>query len=333
MSLIFKILASLLLLLMLVIGWGWLDYQNSLATPITKETVLFEIKRGDSFNRITDNLISHKIDISPWWFKLYAYQNNYTQQLKAGEYLIKPDLKVNEILSLFVNGKAKQYSITFPEGWTFKQILQKLAQHEKIKPTLNGLSDKAILNKIDNQEKHPEGLFFPDTYHFHKNTTDLSLLKRAYIKMQQILKEQWQTKATGLPIKTPYEALILASIVEKETGKPSERQTIAGVFSRRLLKGMKLQTDPTVIYGMGDTYKGDIRFKDLRTPTPYNTYTINGLPPTPIAMPGKEAIYAALHPEAGKSLFFVSRGDGSHVFSESLKAHNNAVNKYQRKSK
>ena len=180
--------------------------------------------------------------------------------------------------------------------------------------------------------QHPEGLFFPDTYFFEKNTTDIALLKRAYDRMQIVLAEEWNNKAADLPLKSPYEALILASIVEKETGAKTERPTIAGVFTRRLKTGMMLQTDPTVIYGMGDNYKGNITLKDLHTATLYNTYTIKGLPPTPIALPGRDAIAAALHPEAGDSLYFVARSDnsGTHIFSASLKDHNSAVDTHQR---
>jgi UPF0755 protein len=255
-----------------------------------------------------------------------------THKLKTGEYQLNPGLNSSELLAMLVSGKAKQYTITFPEGFTFKQIRKQIKQSSKIKHTLDKLDDMAVLKKLGSKEKHPEGLFFPDTYHFDKNATDISLLQRAYRKMQQILNNEWQNKTSDLPLKTPYEALILASIVEKETGKASERQQIAGVFTRRLHKGMLLQTDPTVIYGMGENYKGNIRYKDLRTPTPYNTYVIKGLPPTPIAMPGKEAIHAALHPAAGNSIYFVSRGNGSHVFSATLRDHNNAVNTFQRKS-
>jgi UPF0755 protein len=310
-----------------------MNYQNSLKTAvISEQMILFEIERGNNFNQITEKLIQNNVKINPLWFKLLAYQKNLTHKLKAGEYHLSPGLTASELLTVLVSGKAIQYSITFPEGWTFKQIRKRIRLNSKIKHTLDDVNDIAILAKLDSKEKHPEGLFFPDTYHFDKNATDLSLLQRAYNKMQLILNKEWQSKASDIPLKTPYEALILASIVEKETGKASERQQISGVFTRRLRKGMLLQTDPTVIYGMGDEYKGDIRYKDLRKPTPYNTYVIKGLPPTPIAMPGKEAIHAALHPAKGSSIYFVSRGNGSHVFSATLRDHNNAVNTYQRKN-
>lgn len=334
MPLVTRLSGILILLLSFVIGWMWMDYKNSLTKPvISEQPVSFEIEKGDTFSQITEKLIQNDVKINSLWFKLLAYQKDMAHKLKAGEYQLNPGLTPSELLIILVSGKAKQYSITFPEGWTFKQIQKEIKQNSKIKHTLDKLDDTAILAKLGSNEKHPEGLFFPDTYYFDKNSTDISLLQRAYFKMQQTLKQEWQNKALDLPLKTPYEALILASIVERETGAPSERQTIAGVFIRRLRKGMLLQTDPTVIYGMGENYKGDIRYKDLKAPTPYNTYVIKGLPPTPIAMPGKEAIHAVLHPAKGNSIYFVSRGDGSHVFSATLKDHNNAVNTFQRKNK
>ncbi len=334
MSLVTKLSGIFILLLSFVVGWAWMDYQHSLTMPvISEQPVSFEIEKGETFSQITKKLIENDVKIKSFWFKLLAYQKDMTHKLKTGEYQLKPGLTSSELLTMLVSGKSRQYTITFPEGFTFKQIRKQIKQNSKIKHTLDKLDDTAILAKLGSKENHPEGLFFPDTYHFDKNATDISLLQRAYRKMQQILNNEWQNKAPDLPLKTPYEVLILASIVEKETGKASERQQIAGVFTRRLHKDMLLQTDPTVIYGMGESYKGNIRYKDLRTPTPYNTYVIKGLPPTPIAMPGKEAIYAALHPAAGNSLYFVSRGNGSHVFSATLKDHNNAVNTYQRKSK
>lgn len=314
--------------------WLWTDYQKALTeAAVVKDPVYIEIKKGDSFNRITDKLIAHKVAINPYWFKLIAYQNKVTGKLKAGEYILNPGLKASELLDLFVRGKSRQYSITFPEGWTFKDIRQKIQKNPLISQTLTGMDDESVMEMIDPSYQNPEGLFFPDTYFFEKNMSDLSLLKRAYYKMQQILQAEWDKKEESLPLESPYQALILASIVEKETGEPSERPHIAGVFTQRLRKGMLLQTDPTVIYGMGDSYKGDIRSKDLVTPTPYNTYVIKGLPPTPIAMPGQEAIHAVLHPAKTKSLYFVSRGDGTHVFSATLKDHNRAVNIYQRRKR
>jgi len=206
-----------------------------------------------------------------------------------------------------------------------------LSENANLTHTLDNVDDKVMLKRLGSPYKHPEGLFFPETYFFEKNTSDFELLKRAYQKMQQVLQQEWAGREPGLTLESPYQALILASIVEKETGKPSERARIAGVFIRRLRKGMLLQTDPTVIYGMGDRYQGNIRRQDLKQATPYNTYVIKGLPPTPIAMPGREAIHAVMHPAAGNSLYFVARGDGGHVFSATLREHVNAVNKYQKK--
>jgi UPF0755 protein len=255
-----------------------------------------------------------------------------TNKLKAGEYELKVGLTMPQILTLFVEGKSRQYSITFPEGWSFKQIFERIQANQYLEKTLASSDVQTIMTKLDSDYKHPEGLFFPDTYFFDKNASDLSLLKTAYQKMQRILMTEWDGREKDLPLKNAYEALILASIVEKETGAAVERPQIAGVFSRRLKKGMLLQTDPTVIYGMGDRYQGNIRRSDLKRATAYNTYVIQGLPPTPIAMPGKAAINAVLHPKKGKSLYFVAEGNGkgTHVFSETLRAHNNAVNKYQR---
>lgn len=332
MSSLVKIIGTILILLILVAGWAWLDYQKFLTHPvIEKQAVLLEIEKGQSFREITKKLIHKGVAINPWWFRLLAYQKQLTHQLKTGEFVLNPEITPSELLEILVAGKTKQYAITFPEGWTFKQIRREIENNPNIKQTFIGLDGKTILKKIGAQENHPEGLFFPDTYYFDKNMADIALLKRSYLKMQKILTQEWQQREQDLPLKTPYEALILASIIEKETGKASERPAIAGVFIRRLRKGMLLQTDPTVIYGMGDKYKGNIRYKDLKTSTPYNTYIIKGLPPTPIAMPGKEAIHAALHPEKGNSLYFVSRGDGSHVFSATLSNHNKAVNTYQKK--
>jgi len=332
-----KIFVKLMLLLCLIFagifGWGWTEYQAVLIKPVVNQKQLFEIKKGDSVNQIITALQKQQIEINPHWFRLIAYQKKLARKLKAGEYELQHGLTIPELLTLFAKGKTRQYSITFPEGWAFKQIRQRLANNSDLKQTLVGLDDESIMAKLNASYKHPEGLFFPDTYFFDKNTSDFSVLERAYKKMQTILAQQWQQKESNLPLKTPYEALILASIIEKETAVVSERDLISGVFTRRLRLGMKLQTDPTIIYGMGDRYQGDIRYKDLREATAYNTYVIKALPPTPIAMPGKEAIYAALHPAKGNSLFFVARGDGTHIFSATLRAHNNAVNKYQRSKK
>ncbi len=330
-SLIF--LGVLLLIALAAAGWGWMEYQKELSRPVVASQQFFEIRKGDSVNKIIMNLKKQQIPVNFYWFKLTAYHKQLAHKLKAGEYELKAGLTTPQLLSLFAQGKTRQYSITFPEGWSFKQIRQKIANDPYLRQTLLGIDDETLMSRLEADYKHPEGLFFPDTYFFDRNTSDFTLLKRAYEKMQKVLQQQWEGREEGLPLENPYQALILASIIEKETGAAAERTLIGGVFTRRLKIGMKLQTDPTVIYGMGDNYKGDIRYKDLREATPYNTYVIDGLPPTPIAMPGKEAIHAALHPAKGDALYFVSRGDGTHVFSATLAEHNKAVNKYQRGGK
>jgi UPF0755 protein len=303
-----KIVTGMVLLISLAGVFLWNEYKLALTTPVViGQAQLIEIEKGDSFRKITKKLLKQNIAIKPKWFKLIAYKD--------------------------VAGKSRQYSITFPEGWSFKQLLQEIQDNPYLEKTLGTMDFQSIMARLDSSYKHPEGLFFPDTYFFDKNTTDFSILKKAHDKMQLILQTEWENKEKDLPLENAYHALILASIIEKETGAAVERPQIAGVFTRRLRKGMLLQTDPTVIYGMGDSYKGNIRYKDLRRPTAYNTYVIKGLPPTPIAMPGREAINAALHPAKGKSLYFVAKGKGAgtHVFSATLREHNNAVNKYQRK--
>lgn len=329
-----KIIAVILLFASLSFAWLWNEYNSALtASVVLEKSHVIEISKGDSFQKITGKLLAKGIAIKPLWFKLIAYQKKVANKLKAGEYVLKQGLTMPEVLAVFVAGKSRQYSITFPEGWSFKQMLAEIQKNPHLEKTLGSMDFRSIMAKVGSEYKHPEGLFFPDTYFFDKKTTDIALLKTAHDKMKLVLQAEWENKEQKLPLETPYQALILASIVEKETGAASERAQISGVFTRRLKKGMRLQTDPTVIYGMGDRYKGNIRYKDLRQATAYNTYVIKGLPPTPIAMPGQLAIHAALHPEEGKSLYFVAKGkgEGTHVFSATLREHNNAVNKYQRK--
>jgi UPF0755 protein len=232
-----------------------------------------------------------------------------------------------------VEGKVIQYSITLVDGWTFAQALEVVQSNPYLVHRLEGLDADTIMARLGYAGQHPEGRFMPDTYFFPRGLTDIAFLQRAYQAMQSYLDTAWRSRDVGIPVHTPYEALILASIVEKETGLASERRAIAGVFSRRLIKHMRLQSDPTVIYGMGDSYKGNIRRRDLHSDNAYNTYQHAGLPPTPIALPSRDAIDAVLHPEEGDALYFVSRGDGSHKFSATLEEHNQAVIKYQLKGK
>ncbi len=329
---LFALIAVLLLAGMLAAGWLYTDYQRFTTMPLAiNEPVAFEIKSGDSLRVIARRLAEQKIVGAPLYLRLLGRQTGLASRLKVGEYELLPEHTPQSILALFASGKVKQYAFTIIEGWSFSQLREALAQDGVITHSLQDKSDAELMAAIGAEGLHPEGQFLPDTYHFPRGTSDVEFLKRAHQSLQTVLSQTWEQRTENLPIKTPYEALILASIVEKETGVPAERPEIAGVFVRRLQKGMRLQTDPTVIYGMGDEYQGDIRFRDLRKDTPYNTYTRHGLPPTPIAMAGKAAIEAALNPADGRSLYFVAKGDGSHYFSATLQEHNRAVRKYQLK--
>lgn len=249
--------------------------------------------------------------------------------LKAGEYAVEPGLTAVELLGLLASGKVVQHELRLVEGWRFAQAWRAIQSDPNLTHTLNDADGAAALRVLGLNGESTEGILFPDTYRFPKHTTDVVILKNAHAEMARVLNEEWTNRAPDLPYSGPEQALIMASLVEKETGLASERPQIAGVFVRRLEQGMKLQTDPAVIYGMGDAYTGNIRTADLRTDTPYNTYTRVGLPPTPICLPGRESIHAALHPDGGKALYFVSKGNGSHQFSDSLDEHNAAVMQYQ----
>jgi UPF0755 protein len=312
-------------------GWLWMDYRAFVEAPwaLPEEGWVYEVPPGTTVRGIAADLQRQGIVDEPRYLRWYARLSGYANRLKAGEYVFPGTVTPEQFLEKISSGKVVQYSLQILEGWTFRQMLRTVHAHEKITHTLVGLSDFEIMAKLDAAEPHPEGLFYPDTYLFPKGTTDLEFLRRAYRALKERLDPAWQGRAAGLPYKSPYEALIMASIVEKETGVPYERPAIAGVFVRRLQKGMRLQTDPTVIYGLGDYYDGNIRRVDLETVTPYNTYKIRGLPPTPIALPSGDAINAALHPEPGKALYFVARGDGAHEFSDTLEQHSRAVLKYQ----
>lgn len=319
-----------LMVLGLLLIWGSMHYHIILKKPVVADNTSLEVVKGDSLDSVFRKLYAQKIHINPFWFKIFAYRQHLDRALKVGEYVLDQGATAADILAQLTEGRTRQYSITFPEGWGFKQLIEAIQGNPNLQHTLTESELENVMNHIGSDQAHPEGQFFPDTYFFEKNTTDVELLKRAHDKMQLVLKEEWQKRDQSVPLENAYEALILASIVEKETSAAEERKQIAGVFTRRLQKGMLLQTDPTVIYGMGDEYHGDIRRKDLREPTPYNTYVNEGLPPTPIAMPGKQAIVAALHPADGDSLFFVARGHGRHAFSATYKEHEQYVDRYQR---
>jgi len=262
-----------------------------------------------------------------------AYLKGQSRDLKSGEYRFRKGITALELLDQVVAGRVVEYPLRIVEGWTFKQVLKALNEAPKLTHGLTGMKPHQIMAMLGYPKLHPEGRFFPDTYYYSSGMSDLLLLQRAFQKMDKILDEEWANRKGDLPVRNRDEALILASIVEKETGKSEERAMIAGVFSHRMRIGMKLQTDPTVIYGLGDRFNGNLTVAHLRQRTPYNTYVIKGLPPTPIAMPGRESLRAALNPENTKALYFVSRGDGSHEFSETLDQHNRAVVKYQLKGR
>ncbi|NJD08239.1 MAG: endolytic transglycosylase MltG [Methylococcaceae bacterium] len=326
-----RLIGILILALSFAIGWLWMDYQQAVEHPSeNREAVSFEIPKGASLRAISAELRDRQIIAKPHWFILLAYLDGSATKLKYGEYEISPGLSMRSMLALFVSGKLRQHSLTLVEGWRFTQVLAALAAQPALQHSLDGRSPAEVMAALGAPGEDPEGRFFPDTYFFTKGTPDVDVLKRAYRKMQTVLDAEWLGRAAGGPLRSPYEALILASIIEKETARPDERPQIAGVFSRRLSKGMLLQTDPTVIYGLGTEFDGDIRKDDLQRDTPYNTYVRPGLPPTPIAMPGSAALHAALHPAEGDALYFVARGDGYHQFSSSLDDHNRAVEHYQK---
>lgn len=314
--------------------YGWNDYSRFSNAPlnVTAQGESIDISRGSSFRNIVAELRQrHLTDANSVYWRLLAEQMRVAGKLHAGEYALNPGITPRQLLANMAAGKVLQRLFTIVDGWTFDELRQALARAEKLNHDSAGLDNATIMQKLGVPGEAPEGRFLPETYAYVKGDSDLDILKRAHAAMVRTLAALWPSRAADLPLATPYEALILASIVEKETGRPEERARIAGVFVRRLQNHMLLQTDPSVIYGMGASYAGNIRKGDLTTDTPYNTYTRPGLPPTPIALPGKPALEAALHPAPGSALYFVARGDGGHVFADSLAEHNRNVDCYQRK--
>ncbi|HID49691.1 MAG TPA: endolytic transglycosylase MltG [Chromatiales bacterium] len=329
-----KLVLAVILLGNLAAGGAWLLIQRNLDTPLPLQAErAYELTPGANFNQVINELKQAGILDETRTLRWYGRLSGEARKIKAGEYAILPGTTPRQLLAMFVAGKVRQYALTLVEGWNFAQVMEAVNRHPALRHSLPGLDNATIMARLGHPGEHPEGRFLPDTYHFPKGLSDVDFLKRAYRAMQTVLEAEWAGRAPGLPFETPYEALILASIVEKETGLARERRAIAGVFVRRLQKGMRLQTDPTVIYGMGEAYRGNIRKKDLERDTPYNTYRRSGLPPTPIAMPGRDAIHATLHPDDSDNIYFVARGDGSHQFSATLKEHNQAVIKYQLKGR
>ena len=325
---IVRLLTVALLGLLLVVAagaYGLQELQKPLA--LDDSPLVYEVKPGASIRSISREFESNGWLKSRWLLEVWARYKGQTADIRAGEYELTSSMSAQDVLALFVSGQSLQYRITFPEGITAKDMVRQLQAHEKIKATID-LSDLAKALESITGHKNSEGWFYPDTYQFPRNSSDRDVLTIAFNKMKSELDSAWAAKDKTTILKDPYEALILASIVEKETGAAEERPMIAGVFTQRLKKGMKLQTDPTVIYGMGERYKGNIRKSDLKRDTPYNTYTRTGLPPTPIALPGRDALLAAVKPAETEALFFVAKGGGRHHFSKTYKEHRRAVIKY-----
>ena len=309
--------------------WVWQAMQQ-LHEPIALEhPQLFEVAPGSSFRTIALRMQDDGLVNRALWLRIWARWHGEARDIKAGEYEITPGASPLDALHQMVAGRVKLWPVQFIEGWTFRDLRKTLDDNPHLDHITRDLSADSIMAALGHSGEHPEGRFFPDTYMVERGRSDLAVLQQAYDRMASVLAQEWANREPDLPYKGPYQALIMASIVEKETGLPSERAQIAGVFVRRLVKGMRLQTDPTVIYGLGKDYNGNLTRHDLDADDPYNTYRRTGLPPTPIAMPGREAVHAALHPAPGKALYFVARGDGSHQFSDTFAEHEKAVRKYQ----
>ncbi|MGA8392532.1 MAG: endolytic transglycosylase MltG [Burkholderiaceae bacterium] len=304
----------------------WLNQPLALSS----ETVDLSIEPGTSPRGVAQAAAEAGVDVNPtllfWWFRL----SGDARQIRAGSYELARGATPRTLLQMLVRGEESLRSVTLVEGWNWRQVRQALSRAEQLRPDTENLSDEMIMSQLGRAGLPAEGRFFPDTYTYAKGSSDLAVLRRALHAMEKKLDAAWAQRAPDTPLKTPTEALILASIVEKETGKPADRAVIAGVFVNRLRIGMMLQTDPTVIYGLGESFDGNLRKRHLQADTAWNTYTRAGLPPTPIAMPGKASLLAAVQPAQTKALYFVARGDGSSQFSATLDEHNRAVNKFQR---
>ncbi len=323
------VLLLLLFILGAILAYQELErrWQQPLLVP--EEGAVIDVGPGDSLRAVAGRLHQEGLVPYPNMLIVYARMTGADQQIKPGEYRLPAAITARGLLDLLVSGKVIQYKVTFPEGITLQQALAVLGSHDHLVLSLEGGGDPRLQELVE-PYTHPEGLFFPDTYLFPRNTTDLQLLERAHQKMVAVLEQEWQEREADLPYETPYEALIMASIIERETSLPEERGQIAGVFVRRLRAGMRLQTDPTVIYGAGEEFDGNLQREHLEDDSnAYNTYRRDGLPPTPIALPGQASIRAALHPAPGNELYFVARGDGGHQFSATLAEHEAAVRKFQ----
>jgi len=321
----FRLLVPLILVLGAASAW-WLWFPISLPQAVAEVS----IEPGTSPKEVAAAVAKGGVPVNATLLYLWFRLSGQSRQIRAGSYEWTGQASPWQILRKLVRGDQSSGSVTIVEGWNIRQVREALRKADNLKPESAKLSDAQLMQALERPGVHPEGRFFPDTYTYSKGSTDLAVLRRAMRSMDSHLAAAWEQRNTKVPLRTPEQALILASIVEKETGLLSDQGQISAVFHNRLILGMRLQTDPTVIYGMGTRFEGNIRKSDLTTDTPYNTYTRDGLPPTPISMPGKAALYAALHPAPSKALFFVARGDGSSEFSATLEEHNRAVNKYQR---
>lgn len=330
-----RLLAGVVVVLLIVTagaGWFVIDQRRALDAPLNLPRGGFDyvLPAGASLNQVAQDLAASGLLANPRSLVMYARWHGRAGGIKAGEYRIETGTTAITLLDQLIAGRVVQHTLTLVEGWTFKQMMAAIAADDRLEHTLTGLAEDAIMARLGLPGQHPEGRFFADTYHFPRGTSDVAFLRRAHAAMADFLAAAWAGRQPNLPLKSPQEALILASIVEKETGQAGERPRIAGVFVERLRKGMRLETDPTVIYGMGDAFDGNLRRRDLRADTPYNTYVHKGLPPTPIAIPSAAAIRAVLHPRVDGALFFVAKGDGSHQFSTTYEEHQQAVNRYQK---
>lgn len=322
-----------------VIKWGLLalalavmffTWQALAPVQLATQTVEFSIQRGSALRAATRQMVEAGIDVSPWQFNLMARLTGADTGIKAGSYTVSTGATPWDLLRKITQGDFTLVEVAVIEGWTFRQMRASLDAHPSVRHDTAGLRDGEIMEKLGAPGASAEGWFFPDTYLFAKGESDLAILGRAHRAMQKQLESAWMQRAADTPLRSPYEALILASIVEKETGRAEDRGQIAGVFVNRLRSGMRLQTDPTVIYGLGERFDGNLRRRDLVADTPHNTYTRDGLPPSPIALPGLASLRAAVNPEKTPALYFVARGDGSSEFSRTLDQHNRAVTRYQR---
>ncbi|HKJ22845.1 MAG TPA: endolytic transglycosylase MltG [Gammaproteobacteria bacterium] len=324
-------LGGIVFLLSLAAGWFMIDFymfkETSLNIPAGGMD--YTVAPGTSMKSLAYDLQRRGVVDHPGYLVLLARWQRAAGRIQAGEYALAPGMTPRDLLDKLVAGKVLQHSLTLLEGWTFKQMMDAINRDPDLEHTLRGLTGEQIMTRLGLPEHNPEGLFHPDTYHFPEGTSDATFLRRAYDAMHEELARAWHDRDPDVPYDTPYQALIVASIIEKETAIPEERPRIAGVLVRRLRRGMRLAVDPTVIYGLGDLFDGNLRRHDLRHDTPYNTYLHRGLPPTPIAMPGVKSIQAAMHPAQGQALYYVARGDGSHQFSDTLAEHREAVARYQ----